>query len=137
MARPPPNRPTIPRPMPPQIKHPVKIAAEYIAELRARVESVGVLAVAEATGLARGTIWRQLTDGDGRRPSPDGIERIRLAVAKLDPKGPPMPPPLVAVRGRVHHAWIALADDVAPDDLARAVDDPALIVSAKRRPRRK
>lgn len=137
MSTPRPNPRTISRSMPPQVKYPVKVAPEYVAELRARVEAIGVLAVAAETGLARGTIWRQLTDGPGKRPSLDGLERIRLAVTKLDPRDGPMPPPTVAVRGRVHHDWIALADGVSNDDLAKAIEDPAHIVSAKRRGRRK
>ncbi len=109
--------------MPPPIKFPVRIAPEYVRELRARVEALGPTAVARAAGLTRGTVWRQVTGADGRKPVPSTIEAIRRAVAKIDPQGEPLPPAVVAVRGRVHHAWIAAADEIAPEDLERAIAD--------------
>lgn len=123
-------------PRPP--KHPVVIAPEYLAELRARVEAIGMSAVADAAGLARQTLWRQLAGGNGRKANADGVERIRRALAKLDPDATPMPPPIVAVRGLAHHGWIELAASLDPEQLTRAVADPSrVLAAAKMRPRRK
>ena len=118
--------------MSPPTKFPIRIAPSYVSELRARVEAIGASAVARAAGIDRRTIWRQLAGGEGRQPTPSTIEQIRRAVAKLDPKGDPLPPALVAVRGRVHHEWLALADDIDPSDLSRVIVD-----AAKRYTRRK
>ena len=105
-------------PMPRQPpKFPIVIAPSYLADLRARVEAIGVGEVARAGRLSRQTAWRALSGGDGRRPNPDAIERIRRAVVKLEPDRPPPPPPLVVVRGDAHHAWIALADKLTAAEL--------------------
>jgi hypothetical protein len=125
--------------MPPPPKHPIRISPAYVRELRARLEVVGESAVAKAAGMARATVWRATAPNSDRDPTPDTIERIRRAVAKLDPQGGPVPPPLVAVRGHAHHKWIALADEVSADELARVADDPRLVAAVlavlKRRPR--
>ena len=111
--------------MPPPTKFPVRIAPEYVRALRERVEALGTVAIARAAGLTPKTVWRQVAGGEGRNPTPSAIEAIRRAVGKLDPRGEPMPPPLVAVRSTQHHRWIALADEIAPDDLERAIIDAA------------
>ena len=111
-------------------KHPVKIAPSYLRELRARVEAIGVVAVAAAAGIDRRTIWRHVSGGEGRRPSPSAIETIRLAVSKLD--GAPMPPPTVSVRCSDHFAWLALADEIAADDLPRLTADAARLVRRRK-----
>lgn len=125
--------------MPPPVKYPVRISPEYLRELRARVETVGVGAVVRAAGMARTTMWRALAPKSGRNPTPDAVERVRRAVAKLDPQGAPLPPPLVAVKGRGHHAWIQLAEKASADDLERVADDPAhaatVLAALKRRSR--
>ncbi len=113
-------------------QHPVAISPAYVAELRARVETVGVLVVAQAAGLARQTLWRQLSGGSGRNPNPDGIERIRRALAAVAPDET-MPPPLVEVRGRAHHAWIAIADDLDPAVLERVAEDPGAVAALVKR----
>lgn len=118
--------------MSPPTKYQIRIAPEYVRELRARVEAVGVVAVARAAGLARKTVWRQVTGAIGTHPTPSTIEAIRRAVAKLEPAAAPPPPPLVAVRGRAHYAWLSLGDDLSPADLEREIAD-----IAKRRGRRK
>ncbi len=118
--------------MSPPTKYPIKIAPSYLDELRKRVEAIGVVAVARAAGLARGSVWRQLAGGDDRKPTASAIESIRRAVVKLDPNGPPVPPPIVSVRGRSHGAWIAVADEIAPADLDRVIAD-----AVKRYTRRK
>lgn len=125
-------------PMPRQPpKFPIVIAPSYLADLRARVEAIGVGEVARAGRLSRQTAWRALSGGDGRRPNPDAIERIRRAVVKLEPDRPPPPPPLVVVRGDAHHAWIALADKLTAAELARVAADPAAVVAAAKRPARR
>ena len=113
-------------------KHPVAISPTYIAELRARVEAVGVGVVAEAAGLVRQTLWRQLSGGRGRNANPDGIERIRRALAAVAPKES-MPPPLVEVRGRAHHAWILIADSLDPALLERIAENPGAVVALVKR----
>lgn len=109
--------------MSPPTKFPVRISPLYVGELRARVEVLGTTAVARAAGLTPKTVWRQLAGGEGRKPTPSAIDAIRRAVDKLEPGAEPMPPPLVAVRGRLHHEWIALADEIAIGDLARVIAD--------------
>lgn len=109
-------------------KHPVVIDPAYLAELRARVEFVGVLVVADAAGLTRQTLWRQLMGGNGRRANPDGIEQIRRALARVAP-AQAMPPALVMVRGRAHYAWLAIADALAPAVLDRVADDPGAVAA--------
>ena len=109
-------------------KFPVVIAPDYLAELRARVEFVGVLVVADAAGLTRQTLWRQLAGGNGRHANPDGIEQIRRALARVDPNQA-MPPALVMVRGQAHYAWLAIADSLAPAVLERVADDPDAVAA--------
>lgn len=111
--------------MPPPIKYPIRISPDYLRELRARVEAIGTSAVASAAGLGRITVWRQITGGEGRRATPDAIERIRRAVLKLEPSGAPLPPPIVSVRGQAHHEWIALADGLDADELREATAEAA------------
>jgi len=113
-------------------KYRATFAPAYIAELKARVEAVGINVVAEAAGVVRQTLWRQLTMGSGRNPNPDGIERIRRALAAVAP-GEAMPPPLVEVRGRAHHDWIKIADLLEPALLERAAADPAAVVALMKR----
>jgi hypothetical protein len=85
--------------------------------------------VAKVAGVARSTLWRQMTGGSDHNQNPDGIERIRHALAKVE-RRPLMPPPLVGVRGQAHHAWIRLADDLDPQELETLVGDPAVALAA-------
>ena len=117
-------------PAPP--KYPVHLAPPYVTELRARVKAVGIGAVAEAAGLVRQTLWRQLSGRGGRKPNPDAVERIRRALAAVAP-GEAMPPPLVAVRGRAHHTWIKIADTLDPAMLELVAADPAALVALMKR----
>ena len=122
--------------MPPQPpKFPVRIALNYVRELRQRVEAVGVVEVARAARMSRQTVWRALAGGDGRRPNVDAVERIRRAVAKLDDSRSPPPPAVVTVRGESHHAWIALADELSADELAAVASSPSAVLAAARRVR--
>lgn len=117
-------------------KFPVVIAPSYLRELRARVVALGIVAVARAGGMSRHTAWRALTGGQGRRPNADAIERIRRAVGKLEPDRPPPPPAIVSIRGANHAGWVALADKLDEDELARAVASPARILAAAKRRKR-
>lgn len=129
------RRGTMARPnaMPPTAaKHPVKIHPSYIRELRARVEAVGVVAVARAAKVDRRTVWRHLSGGEGRRPSASAIESIRLAVAGLQPDTAPMPPPIVSVRGLDHFAWIEVADLVSAEDLPRVTAEAIRLVRRRK-----
>ena len=115
-------------------KHPVVIAPEYLDELRARVEAgPGIAAVAKAARISRQTVWRMLATTGSRAPTADGIEYIRRALARLEPDAPPMPPPIAVVRSRDHHAWIALADRLSADELAKIAAHPEPMIAAARR----
>lgn len=113
-------------------KYRVPIDPAYVEELRARCEQAGLTDVAKAAGVARSTLWRQMTGGSDHNQNPDGIERIRHALAKVE-RRPLMPPPLVGVRGQAHHAWIRLADDLDPQELETLVGDPAAALAALRK----
>jgi transcriptional regulator with XRE-family HTH domain len=133
-ADPPPSLAIYPRrsmPRTPQ-KYRVPIDPAYVEELRARCEQAGLTDVAKAAGVARSTLWRQMTGGSDHNQNPDGIERIRHALAKVE-RRPLMPPPLVGVRGQAHHAWIRLADDLDPQELETLVGDPAAALAALRK----
>lgn len=83
---------------------PIEIHAEWLAAVRERVESLGVAAVAKEAGVTRQTLWRLLSDAD-QRPTVEAAERVRRAIAELDPDGAPIPPPFVQVRGPRHATW--------------------------------
>jgi hypothetical protein len=105
--------------MPPRAQKPIVIAPEYLAELRRRIEEgPGMTAVAKAARMSRTTLWGLLNDAASsrRRATPDAAERVRNALAKLDPTVEAPPPPTVSVRGRVHHGWIALGERLIAAD---------------------
>ena len=110
----------------------VPIEAAYVAELKDRCEQAGLGEVAKAAGIARQTLWRQLTGGSDHNQNPDGIERIRHALAKVERRAL-MPPPLVGVRGEAHHAWIRIADALGAQELEKAATDPAAVVALVRK----
>jgi hypothetical protein len=117
-----------------QAKHPATIEAEYLAELRARVEDgPGMRAVAKAAGVSHQTVWRMLTQTTSAAPTVDGVERIRRALAKLEPAKEPAPPPAIMVRNRDHHAWLALAEHLTAEELARVAKDPSAVIAAAKR----
>jgi len=133
-ADPPPSLAIYPRrsmPRTPQ-KFRVPIEPAYVEELRARCEQAGLGEVAKVAGIARQTLWRQLTGGSDHNQNPDGIERIRHALAKVE-RRPLMPPPLVGVRGEAHHAWIRIADVLDPDELDAFTADPTEVVTVLRK----
>ena len=101
------------------MKHPVVINPEYLAELRRRIEAgPGMTAVAKAARMSRTTLWGLLNDAASsrRRATPDAAERVRSALAKLEPTVEAPPPSTVSVRGRVHHEWIALGERLIAAD---------------------
>ncbi len=88
-------------------EHPVEVHPEYLAELRRRVESgPGVVAVAKQAGISRRTVWRLLNAAD-QRPTVEAAERVRAALAALEPGGAPLPSPIILVRGPRHPTWKA------------------------------
>lgn len=106
----------------------------YIAHLRERVTAVGFAAVSRA-GVPRQTLWRVVAPAGDRPPTLDAVERVRAAVAKADPSGPPVPPPFVAVTGAVHAAWCEMGARLAaaePGAVAAAVTSPAALRAAVR-----
>ncbi len=117
--------------------HVVPIAEEYLAELRARVEAVGLVALAKVAGISRKTVWRTISGEAGRRPTIEAITVIVAALAKLEPKGARMPAPVVAVRGTDHEAWIKLADKLTAAELAAVAADPVAVLAAARPTRRR
>lgn len=142
----------MPRPMSPKRKptHRVTLAPAYVAELRARVNAIGFREVARTGGMGLATLWRVLSADADQPPTLDAAERVRAAIAKADPNGPPTPPPVIAVLGSAHAAWCALGAELAqraPDALAAAVAAPAALraqivaaaptkAPARRKPRR-
>lgn len=99
--------------------HATPIAAEYLAELKRRVmDGPGIEAVARAAGIHRQSVWRAISGEKGRAPTVEAIEKVRAALAKLEPASEPMPPPVVAVRGVDHYAVIQLADAMTSTELA-------------------
>ena len=122
--------------MPPRAQKPIVIAPEYLAELRRRIEEgPGMAAVAKAARMSRTTLWGLLNDAASsrRRATPDAAERVRNALAKLDPTVETPPPPTVSVRGRVHHRWIALGERLIaadPEAVEAAIAKPAELSAA-------
>ncbi len=114
-------------------EHPVQVHPEYLAELRRRIEAgPGMRAVARAAKMSRTTLWSLLT-GTAGRSTADAAERARRALAKLEPAGAPMPPPIVSVRGPAHHAWIVLGEQLLAEDPAAvlaATSSPASVRAA-------
>jgi len=111
---------TVP-PRPP--RHRVPIAREYLRELRQRCEAAGLARVAERGGIHRNTLRRTLAGADGRHPTLDTIAAVLRALAEEEgPDVEPMPPPVIAVRGRAHYRKIMLADRLNLADLARIAD---------------
>ena len=107
----------------------------YLEALRRRVEAgPGVVAIAREAGLSRATVWKMLSPGEGpsRVVTIDAVARIRDALHTLEPDGEPIPPPVVGVRDGVHHAWIALAERLGPDELAALTDEPNRTLTALR-----
>lgn len=119
----------MPQPMSPKRKptHRVTLAPAYVAELRARVNAIGFREVARTGGMGLATLWRVLSVDADQPPTLDAAERVRAAIAKADPNGPAMPPPVIAVRGAAHAAWCALGAELADRHaaaLAAALSDP-------------
>ncbi|MBK9033277.1 MAG: hypothetical protein IPL61_18725 [Myxococcales bacterium] len=71
--------------------------------------------------MGQATLWRVLAENADRAPTLDAIERVRAAIAKADPSGPPVPPPFVAIRGADHAAWCEAGAKMKAADLAAAV----------------
>ena len=137
MARPPPRRRpgTIGRPVKRKTTHRPELDPAYVAELRARVDALGFRAVARAGGMGLATLWRVLSPDADQHPTVDAAERVRAAIAKVDPDGPPIPAPFVAVRGAAHAAWCALGAELAASDgpaLAALVASPRALRAALR-----
>ena len=86
----------------------VPIEPAYVEELRARCEQAGLGEVAKVAGIARQTLWRQLTGGSDHNQNSDGIERIR-------------------------HAWIRISDALDPDELDAFTADPTEVVTVLRK----
>lgn len=126
--------------------HRVPLHPAYLAELRERVDAIGFRAVARAGGMGLATLWRVLAPGADRPPTLDAAERVRAAIAKADPSGPPVPAPVIAVQGAAHAAWCEIGSDLLaahPRALAALVAKPgaarAALIAAGRAtgPRRK
>lgn len=83
---------------------------DYIAELRRRVEGEGrpgVTAVAKAAGITRTTLWRLFNGGGDRdRPTIEAAERVRRALAELQPEGQAVPPAAVAISDELEYRWL-------------------------------
>lgn len=119
----------MPRPMSPkrQPTHRVTLAPAYVAELRARVNAIGFREVARTGGMGLATLWRVLAADADQPPTIDAAERVRAAIAKADPRGPAVPPPVIAVLGSAHAAWCAIGSELAahtPEALAAIVAAP-------------
>lgn len=123
----------------PRRKDPVQLHPAYVRALRARVEhGPGVLAVAKAAGISRITVWRVLaadeaTDDSKQGATLDAIEKVRAALAELEPHLPEVPPPVMAVHGPEHHAWARLGERLIAADrdaVARALAEPDAVERA-------
>lgn len=123
----------------PRRKDPVQLHPSYVRALRARVEAgPGVLAVAKAAGISRITVWRVLaadeaTSDTKQGATLDAIEKVRSALAELEPHLPEVPPPVIAVQGPEHHAWARLGERLIAADrdaVARALAEPDAVERA-------
>lgn len=113
-----------------------ELAPEYVAELRRRVDALGFRAVARASRMGLGTLWRVLTPGAEPPTTVDATNRVLEALAMLDPEATAMPPPVVSVLGEGHHRWSAFGAELARADgelLAQAMGAPASAVRAELR----
>lgn len=98
----------------------------------------GVLAVAKAAGISRITVWRVLaadeaTSDTKQGATLDAIEKVRSALAELEPHLPEVPPPVIAVQGPEHHAWARLGERLIAADrdaVARALAEPDAVERA-------
>ena len=97
-------------------EHRIEIDPGYRRALARRVESLGargvtLLEVAAEAKVGRQSLWRLLCDGD-QRATVETAERVRLAVMRLDPRGPRIPPPMLPTGGPGAATWqIALRGD--------------------------
>lgn len=118
-----------------KVEFPIEIHAEYLAELRRRIETgPGFGPVADAAKMSRGTLWRVLNGGDPPI-TVDAVERVKRSLASFGDGQAPMPPPVLAVRSHAHHAWNQIGEaiiDADADVLARAVEDPDALIEAVR-----
>jgi len=121
----------------PSTKSIVAPHAEYVAELRRRVErGLGSAAIAREAGMSRATLWKMFKD-----PSTSTVEvaeRVRAAIMSLEPNGDAIPPVVVAVRDERQHRWIAAGEtlrdaDAAAFDKALAEAETAAAKRGKRR----
>lgn len=113
--------------------HRIPLHPAYLAELRVRVDAIGFRAVARAGGIGLATLWRVLTPGADRPPTLDAAERVRAAIAKADPDGPPVPAPVCAVQGAAHAAWCELGSELLathPAALAALLAKPGTVRAA-------
>lgn len=94
-------------------EHRIQPHPDYVAALRQRVAVIGFRAVARVAGIGLAGVHRAIAPATADRPATlDAIERVRAAIAELEPEGAPIPPPVAAVRGPTHAAWIALGDQL-------------------------
>lgn len=84
-------------------EHRIEVDPAYRRALAKRVEALAtrgitLLEVATEAKVGRQSLWRLLRDGD-QRATVETAERVRLAVMRLDPRGPRIPPPALPTGG--------------------------------------
>lgn len=89
----------------------MRLDPSYRRELVRRVEAlaargVTMRALAREAKLNRQSLWRLLRDAD-QNATAEQAEKVRHAVMRLDPDGPPIPPPvtITLTRGPGHPTW--------------------------------
>lgn len=95
-----------PTPMAPRRKdeHRLEPDPAFLRALAERVAKVGESRVRDASGVSKQSMWRVMRPARSATPADQAptfevIERIRLAVMRLDPSGPEIPSPFTPVGG--------------------------------------
>ncbi len=107
----------------------------YAAELRRRVErGPGATLVAKHLGASRVTIWKLFVDP--AHSTIETAERVRQALAELEPHTEPPPPPAVAVIDQLDHNWITAGRELRERDPDRFAEVLAEIQTPGKRRKR-